>query len=487
MTTDFTSWTGQYVLSAEQVSILGWNTHSVGSHYLASHPTLPVVPVTTGCTEAGVILGWPVSPKGRLIDRLAIGKGADPVAAAYAHGGRWLLITTDSVYPDPLASEPAVYSAEYGMVASSSGLLPAAYDEKLVETFDIVGSNRWYPFGLTPKRGVRRLLPNHRLNLNSYEAERHWLGPALGSTALDEAAAAVISAVQAVARAFADSGLLVGLTAGQDSRMLLAALRSHIDSVEFVTSITGKGGSNLVDVQVARALARRYGLVHSIAERRPATDAEKRGWLERTGWTCAGGRIEHMPDKRTRYAPGGRQGHVIQETEAQAKAFAHGLIGELARAYYWCESDRPDAPLTVEEAVARVKAPALPAVLAGADAWLASVPNEDRLRMLDLLYLEHRLGSRYSASLLGSSSTAPTLYPLNRRDVLDAFIGLGEDHKRSGAIIESVIQRSWPELLEIPFNQPTGLHRTTLRLRSGSRRVLGTLCRRLIPPRRRTR
>ncbi len=457
---DFSSWAGQYLLSAEPVTIPGWTTHRVAGRHLAAHPALPVVPVTVGGTEAGVLLGWPIDPGGRLVERLALAAGADPVAVAYTHGGRWLLVTPDAIYPDPVASQPAVYCAELHMVASSPGLIPAETDEELAAAFDVVARSGWYPFGLTPKRGVQRLLPNHRLALGSFEARRDHLGPEPGSVTLEEAAEAVISAVRAVARAFADPGLLVGLTAGYDSRMLLAALRPYTETTEFVTSITSKRGANLVDVRAAQALARRYGLIHSVAERRPATEAERREWLERTGWVAAGGRTEHMPDKRTRYEPGTRRGRVIDEDgEAEKKVFAHGATGALTKAKYWQGRADLDAPLTARELVSRVGAPAVPSVLSSAEAWLASVPNGNRVRTLILLYLEQRIGAWASPALLSDAGSVPTVYPLNSRDAIDALLGVSAEERIDGAIHKAVIQRAWPELLELPFNEPVGWHR----------------------------
>ncbi len=131
-----------------------------------------------------------------------------------------------------------------------------------------------------------------------------------------------------------------------------------------------------------------------------------------------------------------------------------------------------------------MKAPVLPAVLAAGEAWLSSVPDEDRLRTIDHLYLEQRLGCWASPTLLSGTGPRPTRYPLNRRDVVDAFLSPPVTDKLNGTIIEAVIRQGWPELLEVPFNEPVGWHRfrrNVTRMVENPRPVLGAIRRRLMP------
>jgi hypothetical protein len=68
------------------------------------------------------------------------------------------------VYPDSAGQLGVVFNAEAGLVASSL-LLPAANladpDDELARPLDLPHRDLFYPFGLTPDRKVRRLLPNH--------------------------------------------------------------------------------------------------------------------------------------------------------------------------------------------------------------------------------------------------------------------------------------------------------------------------------------
>ena len=221
----------------------------------------------------------------------------------------------DAVHLDAIGSQPAVYHAESGTVASSPGLIDAEDDAGLVAAFDVVARDGWYPFGLTPKRGVKRLLPNHALDLGTFEARRHHAGPEPGSVATAEAARVVVHAAGAVGAAFGHVGFRVGLTAGRDSRLLLAALRPHLRPARFVTSRSG-GRSNAVDVQVARRLAGIAGVRHHVVDRRPASEAELAAWLDQVGHVRAGSRGTYAPREPVR------------------GVMLNGAAGEVARAYY---------------------------------------------------------------------------------------------------------------------------------------------------------
>lgn len=463
--TKFADWYGQFVLSPDATAFPEWRSRPLaGGWHLASHRSLPIVPVKAGEEEVGVLLGWPVSPDGRFIESFDLPPDADLVTATYALGGRWLLITADAVYLDPTGSQPAVFSPERKVVASSSGLIPADTDEELAGAFDVVRRNGWYPFGLTPQWGVQRLLPNHALDLHSWTTFRcHYRHP-VAPISLEQGAAAVVEAVHAVGKACASEyGLFAALTAGRDSRMLLAALRPFIEVAEFWTAWSD-ARCNATDAQIARILAKRFGIRHRFLKRVPTTKADIEGWLDRSGWVTAGARSRN---------------HLMGDLAAGGRVIANGAAGEVSRAFYWNDDDLAEIPLTPEEVVTRVKAPLTAVVLEAAETWLSGLRGHDRFHVLDLLYLEHRVGGWASPGNLGSPRTAPTIFFLSRRNAIDAMLAAAPDVKRSGTFPVEVIRQAWPELLDLPFNTPVGLEAAIAPLRSFLRRTRKAIHRRV--------
>lgn len=350
---DYADWAGQYVLSQEPVRIPGWVDTLVQGWHLSCHPSLPIIPVVREEEKIAVLLGWPFNREGRLVDKLDITREDDTEAVVYELGGRWLLLMDDRIYLDPVGSQPAVYSPSNRIVASSPGLIDAPLAPELTEAFDVVRRDGWYPFGLTPKQGVHRLLPNHRLDLASFESERHHAPPIPGSVSVSEAAGITLDAIDAAGRAFSDIGLFVGLTAGRDSRMLLAGLRDQIDRCQFWTA-RSVAKSNSVDTQIARKIARLSGISHTIVERVDTHSTDITAWLDRVGWVRAGAKA---------------QNHKMEETAGGQRVFGHGAIGGVSRgAFVWNYED-PVGPLTLEELLKRVGAPHIPAAEQAAQSW----------------------------------------------------------------------------------------------------------------------
>jgi len=89
-------------------------------------------------------------------------------------------------------------------------------------------SGSYYPFGLTPYRHVRRVLPNHYLDLEGWKAVRHWPGKAELTVdydtdrAVKEIVSIIKNNLQAISKRYR---IHMGLTAGRDTRLLLACSR----------------------------------------------------------------------------------------------------------------------------------------------------------------------------------------------------------------------------------------------------------------------
>ena len=97
--------------------------------------------------------------------------------------GRFLCLVTyedvQRIYLDAAASLSCVYGTSVEVVASTPGLILdrnayyKAIDVNLAATINI-SNDGWYPAGLTPHPTIRRLLPNHYLDMVRWRATRHW-------------------------------------------------------------------------------------------------------------------------------------------------------------------------------------------------------------------------------------------------------------------------------------------------------------------------
>lgn len=98
-----------------------------------------------------------------------------------------------------------------------------------------------------------------------------------------------------------------------------------------------------------------------------------------------------------------------------------------------------------------------PKVAVAAERWLNSVPDCDGSTLLDLLYLEQRLGCWAGPLAHGGTSAHRVFWPSAHRQTLEVMVGLPTHVKKAKDLHRLIIAREWPELLDIPFNSEWGI------------------------------
>ena len=434
----------QFRLDQRRVTVPeGWITEPAGGRLLSRSPDLPATRLTVGGQhrEQGWLVGW--TPLG-----LSGGTLPDVLALDQLHelGGRWVFVGDRHLRLDPLGSYSVVYDPDSGTVASSTAVLAPGEltpDDDLIGAMGLPQVDRWYPFGLTPYRNVRRLLPNQTLDLGGMVAAVHRTAPVAG----DEANIRTIAGnLVAQLRMLAGPGLLMGLTGGNESRMLLAALRDVVDRTEFFTISAGTPGP---DVLVAGQLAARFGLSHQVRPRVRDRDAEAE-WFEAVGRCVAGATMRNAAVKRTLPAD---------------RVLIKGMAGEIARARYRTAGGTSAAALDVPSVLQRLKLPQHPACVSACETWLDSVREESRLDQVDLLYAENRVGCWAAPAIHGDIGPLANIWPLNQASTIAAMRGLSPEVKRSETVARLVAELLWPELLTVPISSSSA--RTGLRARAG--------------------
>jgi hypothetical protein len=169
--------------------------------------------------------------------------------------------------------------------------------------------------------------------------------------------------------------------------------------------------------------------------------ADLEDWLERTGY-CVAGRTW-------------RNVMTLKGLEAMRARFA-GIGGEIGRGYYYRETDRTDTHFSPKEVVERLHLPVTSELCSAARDWLGDTPRLNAFHLLDLLYIEQRIGCWASVTPLGHADSAYTIFPFNDRRVVQALLSLSREQKKSESWMEDVIEATWPELLEFPFDQYVG-------------------------------
>ena len=442
-----------------------WPIREKAGFYLATHPSLPVLDTfTDDGAHIGYLMGWPITPEG-VVGRdsysLRVSKhelfSLTPSGetrgeeSLYALAGRWVfaLLTDEScrLYLDPCGSQAAVYTPLLQIASATTALIPRTaetdYDDALVALMDIPNKDRWFPFGLTPRRSCRRLLPNHYLDLKKWTAHRHWPTASLSENAnTGEAVSTVANSVKLTIHAtLADRPVQCSITAGLDTRMFLACARSELHRIQFHTR-EDYSWSAQRDVYVAKHIARRFGLNHQLVPKAVTPEAELDRWLERTGRCVAGNAWLSA---------------VMIDSFQDENFILTGIAGAIARAYYWRDGDTPSTKVTVPLLIGRTRLlPLNDDILEAGERWLAELPVIDALLTFDLFYQEQRVACYSSPSRYGYTSAAVMMYPLAHRASIEAMLRLPADYKRREQLHKDIITQEWPELLSVPLNEDIG-------------------------------
>ena len=139
---------------------------------------------------------------------------------------------------------------------------------------------------------MERLVANHYLDLKHWEPVRTW-PPAQPVIATPDHVPALIDCVAdriatTLSLVASASPIVMNLTAGRDSRMVLACARTIADRL-FLGTARLPGKAAAIDCNIASMLARRHRLNHVIREWLDPSPEDLSEWLYRTGYCVAGG------------------------------------------------------------------------------------------------------------------------------------------------------------------------------------------------------
>jgi hypothetical protein len=460
---DYARLIGQFVVSGgESRAPREWVSERIGDWYLGRHPALPAMRLLgVEGRPVGWMLGYPISEAGTLLaDGGAVRVPAQALVSAealegfiYSFGGRFAVVVLDGhprFYLDPCGSLSAVYCTHQRMVVSTPNLIP--YDEhsgdrvELIKAIGIPHTNGRYPLGLTPRYGVERILPNHYLDLSDFRTVRHWPKQPLGEVAsVKEVVAEIATLIKRnITAVVAATPTYLRLTAGQDSRVLLACARTVADQLELVTFRMDDNRA-AIDCDTARRIAKRLGLKHRVLADK-ATEEDLEEWMFRISYS-------------TGELRGCTAATMLKQLTGGHAMFVEN-VGELARAYWSQSNDSESTVVPPERLVELCECPPDEEQLVErARTWLETVPAATASRILDLFYLEQDLGCWAGVVHYTECDPGFTLFPLCHRGIIERMLTLPAEYRRSGRLPRDIIAREWPALLEWPINQPSGATR----------------------------
>lgn len=463
-----TLFAGQFLLGPGFPSGLrAWHQHALGEGLaLAAHPQLPVTRASKG-TRSLTLVGFALDPDRPEADDLDIllhlleryDSVEDLIGATVRLGGRWLLIAQSAeerwlfhdalglrqaFYTDPRATSGVWVMSQPGLGLELLKLTPARDALEFIDSFEFRSSTEYrWPATASPFEELRRLQPNHALDLRTGQARRFWPRTALKRLPIACAIADVARLLKGLVRAAAHRyELALALTAGIDSRLVLAASREIADRISFVTIRQARMPDDHPDLVVPARLLRRHGLPQEVIRARASTSPVF-SWLYKRSVFLA--HDHYGPDAEAILRCFGRRKVVMTGSGAEVARCAFRDVYAFAR---WRRPSARDLARLQQMGEHPL------AVRHFAD-WLDGARRQAHVPLLDLFEWEQGHGSWLASTQLEFDIAWRDIFtPYNCRAILIALLGVEERYRRGPryTLFRRIIETMWPELLAEPIN-----------------------------------
>ena len=379
-------------------------------------------------------------------------------ARAGSYGGRWALVATRGeeryLVTDTLGMRQVFYTnrssigtvyamSEPGSGAQMLGLQPDPEAAAYAATVGCADPEYRWPVDATAFREIRKLLPNHYLDLRDGVAIRFWphgpLVPRSVNQCVEEVAPLIKGMLAAAANRYE---LAVAVTAGIDSRVVLAACRDIKERLRFVTVKQWHARQDHPDLQVATVLLKHLGLPHDVVQATAPTSSDFRSVYKASVF----GAHDH-------YAP---DAEAILRYYNRERVTVTGSGGEIGRCPF-----REYLPLFDRKRVtpAYLSKIAIGRVHPFAERyfaqWMATLGADRTVNALDLFEWEQECGSWIAMTALEFDIAWKDIFtPFNCRDVLVAMLATPPRCRKAleYGLFHKIAAALWPETLDLPVN-----------------------------------
>jgi len=457
----------QFVLTTKSpVNLNGWHSIKISNRLtLYVHPDLPLA--QTKCNEKTLLLLGnildPHNPKfsnQQILEELAKGLGGfdELVSATDEYGGRWALIfcagSSIKIFHDACGLRQIYYIAQGDSVWCGSqpeilrhlnpeiGVDPDALE--VTQSPNYAREENAWVGNKTIYNGIRHLLPNHCLNLKDGSVRRYWPLSPIQKTPVTREHIEILcryisGSLEAAANRF---GLMIPVTAGWDSRVLLAASKSVSKDVFYYISTGNSMPADHQDITVPARLLKKLGLAFNIVDPDPEQDS-RYIQLYLNNVTAA----RNLPKSVTIH-------HMFKHCQGKVNISGNGA--EIARSFFRSHAkDQQD--VRADNLAAFLGYPDVEYVVNELASWLtecAPICSQCGLEVLDLLYWEQRMGNWGSMYQSEQDIAIEEIWPFNNRALLAKMLSVDVTYRIAPQykLFKMLMARMWPAVLSEPIN-----------------------------------
>jgi hypothetical protein len=439
---------------------------------LTVHPDLQALQIKRGqrsITLLGYILD-PTNPdhndktilQGLLIN-LATSHNFDAfIENTYCYGGRWILVVDDAkavrAFTDAAGYRTLFYTTISNFspmwCASQPGILAEMLslekDQEALEFLDSPqckhsGNNEYFfPGESSSYKEIRHLLPNHYLNVTRGYSKRYWPKDYLPTISLDECVEKCsILLTKIMQSAINRFPLVMTITAGRDTRLVLAASRKIKDQVDYYSWMYWDMSEIHSDIVIPAKLLSKLGLHHNIIKC-PSVMNKDLATIYHNNVTAAHevygviaqGLYEQLPQRVV---------HVKGNAIPIAKCGLRSTLNSWGLG---------ETEITSEILARLTNVDGDDFAARHYERWISGVGYSYNLDILDLFWWENREANWQAISQLELDIAQEVFVPFNCRSLLADMLSLDQSYRKPPEyrLHKELIKNMWPELLTVPIN-----------------------------------
>lgn len=446
-----------------------WINLQVGQYYLHIHPDLEVT-VTEDKNKKIIMLGYVFDPQNyrlnnqEILDRVFQAKDFDSLIFEIKPlVGRYVFIFYDNnalkIVHDPLGLREVYYCQEQNrvmcgsqpnlLVEFSSPKIQKSSNPNLVDFINNhlpnVRNGRLWVGNETCYQSVNHLPPNHWLELPSIEVKRYWPNRKLHRIDYMSAVQQSCDFLRNTMKAVTDRySVMMAVTAGTDSRSLLAASRDVTDKIYYFINKEPSLTEMSADIFIPKKIFNKLGLPFHIHEIKGRLDEEFRRIFLNNTWMSS---ELILP---TIY-------HVYYK-QHQDKINVLG-VGEIGREYY----GKPPHDLDGYYLARILKYRNSMYAVAQCEKWLQQARPVTEKYNVDIMKLFLWEGLLANWGVVGNSESDIAIEefdPYNSHHIYEIMLSV---EPAQGDLFKGIFEVLWPELLEFPFN-PSGTFKDRIKI-----------------------
>lgn len=375
----------------------------------------------------------------------------DVVEAESRLGGKYLIVYSDKTgcycLGDATCSVPAFFTV------GLHGIKCCSNPERIIQSYDLKPDrylqnvrnsgpiNQAMPFDVTPYKEIKQLIPNHYLNVSLDKSVR-FVNSTKKQEIISPEKAAEITApmIEKIAEFYLSRfNIQCPLTSGRDSRVVFAFLKKINDSVQSYTIWHDRFKNDDQDWVVPLDLAKLTKTEHRQLykeEITPETRKEMDGILGENGYPQDAFALSVTVNKHfSDYAT--VEGDIIGQV---GKCSLHRNIPQFLAtpAYFRCKLHNYSS--SAKHILGQ---------------WLKEIKsNGEKVNPFDLFSIENRLGVWASHTHLIRNTMGQMYFNIfNSRSIIYVWTAVNRAERMKSKIHIALIERKYPELLNVPFEQ----------------------------------